>query len=50
LEAKESAPYPDDPFLIAAPNAETLEACRELNEGRGIRFESKEELFKFLDS
>jgi hypothetical protein len=28
-----------------SPNAETLEACRELREGRGIKFDSVEEMF-----
>jgi hypothetical protein len=27
------------------PNMETLEACRELREGRGIKFASAEEMF-----
>ncbi|MDR1509742.1 MAG: hypothetical protein LBS53_08890 [Synergistaceae bacterium] len=27
------------------PNEETLEACRELREGRGIKFTSAEEMF-----
>ena len=39
-----------DPIEVGTPNAETLEAIRELNEGGGITFESPEELFKYLDS
>jgi antitoxin component of RelBE/YafQ-DinJ toxin-antitoxin module len=40
----------DDPLDTGTPNAETIKACRELDEGKGISFKSKEELYSFLDS
>ena len=39
-----------DPIELGTPNAETLEAIRELEEGGGITFKTTEELFKYLDS
>ncbi|MDR1377370.1 MAG: hypothetical protein LBJ22_07645 [Synergistaceae bacterium] len=42
---EEDDPYPDDPLLIGNFNEETLEACRELREGRGTTFASAEEMF-----
>ena len=36
------------PFDVRVPNRETLDAVRELEEGRGERFESAEELFRDL--
>ena len=32
------------------PNKETLEACQELREGKGVSFNSIDELFKYLKS
>jgi hypothetical protein len=32
------------------PSEETIAACRELREGRGINFTSLDELFKYLKS
>jgi hypothetical protein len=40
----------DDDIDTYEPNAETLAACKELNEGNGIRFTSIDELFKYLKS
>ena len=37
------------PFAIQVPNATTLKAMKELNEGKGKRFGSAEELFRDLD-
>ena len=36
------------PFEVKVPNAETLKAVRELEEGKGKRFSSAEELFRDL--
>ena len=36
------------PFEIKVPNAETVKAVRELEEGKGKRFGSAEELFRDL--
>lgn len=36
------------PFDVKVPNRETLDAVRELEEGRGERFESAEDLFRDL--
>lgn len=36
------------PFPVKVPNATTLEAMRELEEGRGARFDTAEELFEEL--
>ena len=36
------------PFPIKTPNAKTLKAMRELEQGKGKRFASAEELFKDL--
>ena len=36
------------PFDVKVPNRETLDAVRELEEGRGKRFDSAEELFRDL--
>ena len=33
------------PFTIQVPNAETVNAMKELEEGKGQRFDSEEELF-----
>jgi hypothetical protein len=43
-------PYPDDPLLAGTPNAETLGALREVEEGNLLSFDSKDKLFKFLHS
>ena len=37
------------PFTIQVPNRTTVEAMKELAEGRGRRFDSVEELFQDLD-
>jgi DNA-damage-inducible protein J len=37
------------PFEVKVPNATTRRAMAELEEGKGKRFESAEELFKDLD-
>ena len=37
------------PFAVQVPNATTIEAMAELDEGRGRRFESTEELLNDLD-
>ena len=42
------APEWIDPIEVGAWNAETLEAIREVEEGRAERFESKEALYKDL--
>ena len=36
------------PFPVKVPNATTIEAMRELEEGKGTRFGSAEELFEDL--
>ena len=36
------------PFTVQVPNADTAEAMKELDEGKGKRFGSAEELFKDL--
>ena len=36
------------PFTVRAPNAATVKAMEELDEGKGKRFSSAEELFKDL--
>ena len=36
------------PFTVRVPNAATLEAIEELDEGKGKRFSTAEELFKDL--
>ena len=36
------------PFIVQVPNAETVEAMKGLDEGKGRRFGSAEELFKDL--
>ena len=38
------------PFTIQVPNAETVNAMKELKEGKGQRFDSEEELFGDLGS
>ena len=37
------------PFAVQVPNATTIEAMAELDEGRGRRFESAQELLNDLD-
>ena len=37
------------PFTIQVPNRTTVEAMKELADGKGRRFESVEELFRDLD-
>ncbi|WP_419942978.1 type II toxin-antitoxin system RelB/DinJ family antitoxin [Candidatus Palauibacter sp.] len=37
------------PFAVQVPNPSTLEAMKELDEGKGQRFASAEELFRDLD-
>jgi DNA-damage-inducible protein J len=36
------------PFPVKVPNATTVKAMKELDEGRGKRFESPDEMFKDL--
>lgn len=38
------------PFAVEVPNAATLRAMNELDEGRGQRFENVEELFQDLEN
>ena len=38
------------PFAVQVPNASTIRAMNELNEGRGQRFENVEELFQDLET
>ncbi len=38
------------PFAVQVPNAATVRAMNELNEGRGRRFENVEELFQDLEN
>ena len=37
------------PFTVQVPNPTTLRAMRELDDGKGQRFDSAEELFRDLD-
>ena len=37
------------PFIVRAPNPATVRAMEELEEGKGKRFESAEDLFRDLD-
>ena len=37
------------PFDVKVPNSATIEAMKELNEGKGSRFETPEALFSDLD-
>ncbi len=37
------------PFAVQVPNATTVKAMKELQEGRGQRFDTAEELFRDLD-
>ena len=37
------------PFVVQVPNATTLEAMRELDDGQGQRFDTAEELFRDLE-
>ena len=37
------------PFVVQAPNATTVEAMKELDAGKGQRFDSAEELFQDLE-
>ena len=37
------------PFVVQVPNASTIEAMKELDEGKGKRFDTVEELFRDLD-
>ena len=37
------------PFAVRVPNAATIEAMEELNQGHGKRFNNGEELFQDLD-
>ena len=37
------------PFSVKVPNSATIEAMKELEEGKGRRFASAEELFRELD-
>jgi len=39
--------YP--PFVVQVPNATTVEAMKELDDGKGQRFDSAEELFRDLE-
>ena len=38
------------PFAVRVPNAATVRAMNELNQGRGQRFENVEELFQDLET
>ena len=38
------------PFAVRVPNAATVRAMNELNQGRGQRFENVEELFQDLEN
>lgn len=38
------------PFAVQVPNASTVGAMNELNQGRGQRFENVEELFRDLET
>ena len=38
------------PFAVQVPNAATVRAMNELNQGRGQRFENVEELFQDLET
>ena len=38
------------PFVVQVPNATTIEAMKELDEGKGNRFDTAEELFRDLDT
>ena len=37
------------PFAVQVPNSTTVKAMKELEEGRGQRFDTAEELFRDLD-
>ena len=37
------------PFIVQVPNATTVEAMKELDEGEGQRFDNAEQLFHDLD-
>ena len=37
------------PFIVQVPNATTLEAMKELDDGKGQRFDNAEQLFRDLD-
>ncbi len=37
------------PFIVKVPNATTVEAMKELDDGKGQRFDTAEELFRDLD-
>lgn len=37
------------PFVVQVPNATTLEAMKELDDGHGQRFDTAEELFRDLE-
>ena len=37
------------PFIVKVPNATTVEAMKELYDGKGQRFDTAEELFRDLD-
>lgn len=37
------------PFIVQVPNATTVEAMKELDDGKGQRFETAEKLFHDLD-
>jgi len=37
------------PFIVQVPNATTVEAMKELDDGKGQRFDSAEELFRDLE-
>ena len=41
---------PEEISETKVPNKETLAACQELKEGKGISFTSIDELFKYLKS
>lgn len=37
------------PFIVKVPNATTVEAMKELDDGKGQRFDTAEELFRDLE-
>ena len=37
------------PFIVQVPNATTVEAMKELDDGKGQRFDNAEQLFRDLD-
>ena len=42
--------HQDDPAEYGNPSAETLEAIKEVREGNGVRSETADELFEYLEN